>query len=725
MHELLASADVLIESFDTQQLPALGLTPGALAEAFPHLVHVSISAFGRSGPKADWPATDLTVWAASGAQALAGDDDRAPVRTSVPQTWLHAGADAAGAALLALHARHRTGRGQHVDVSAQTSSAQAALGAILATMNNAGLQVQRVAGGLRASVRLRLTWPCLDGHVAITLLFGHAFTNANRNLLRWMHENGACSAAWVERDWGAEMLDVVMGEAEPDDYYELCQRIEQFTLVRTQSMLFEEGLKRGCYIAPTYDLNGLLQEGHFQARDFWRVQSLVGGSALLPGPFAKFSATPLRTLSPAPLPDSASVATLLETPRPPPPTGNGAAPAGCRPLDGLKVLDFMWVIAGPLFTRVLTDYGADVIKVESSTHLEPVRGASTNKNGEAGLETGVPFASFNAGKRGITIDPSNPVGREVILDLVRWADVVTESFSPRAMAGWGLDYASLRAVNPNLIMISSCLMGQTGPRAKVPGYGNMAAALTGFYDLTGWPDRSPAGPYLAYTDGVAPRFMLAGLLAALEHRRRTGQGQHIDLSQAEAAIHLLTPALLDAQLNQHVAHRCGNRDRDLCPHGVFATANHDEWLAVACRDDADWRTLAALLDGVDASWSVQERFAREDAIEAALGAWVAQRDVDAAEAELIALGIPAHRVQNSTECMADPQLAHREHFIEVPHSACGSFVVEASRYRLSDTPARTTRAGPTLGEHNYEVLSEVLGYDDDRIADVYAALAME
>ena len=198
----------------------------------------------------------------------------------------------------------------------------------------------------------------------------------------------------------------------------------------------------------------------------------------------------------------------------------------------------MWVIAGPFFTRVLADYGATVIKVESSTKLEPARGSPTFKNGEPGLESGVPFANFNAGKLGITVDPSNPVGREVIRDLVRWADVVTESFSPKAMKAWNLDYEALREVNPDIIMVSSCLMGQTGPRAQVPGYGNMAAAITGFYDLTGWSDRSPAGPFLAYTDGVSPRFMLASLLAALDHRRRAGRGQHIDLSQSEAALHL-------------------------------------------------------------------------------------------------------------------------------------------------------------------------------------------
>ncbi len=588
LRELAAGADVLIESFSGADARRLGLDYETLAAVNPGLVCVSLSPFGRTGPKADWPATDLTVWASSGAHILAGDDDRAPVRTSVPQSFLHAGADAACAALIALEARHRTGLGQQVDVSAQQSSAQAALGMILAAPNNGGFAVRRVAGGLRGTFPIRFSFPCRDGYVTITLMFGHAFEEPNRKLLRWLHEHGACSVEDVTKNWIAEVGAIEAGERPVDGYLELCARIEAFTLARTQQELFREGLERGVYIAPAFDI---------------------------------------------------------------------------------------------------------------------------------------------AGKLGVTVDPGHPAGREVILDLVRWADVVTESFSPKAMKAWNLDYPVLREVNPSLIMLSSCLMGQSGPRAMVPGYGNMASALAGFHNLTGWPDRSPAGPFLAYTDTISPRIMVASLLAALEHRRLTGEGQHIDVSQAEAAIHLLAPAILDYEANGRIWRRMGNRDMELCPHGVYPARGEDRWVAVACQSDAAWQALGEVM-GLDEAAADPElataegRRQRADELDGQVAGWTCSRDEREVESALVAAGVAAHVVQNTAECAADPQLRHRNHFRTVANASAGELVVEGSPFQLSRTPARVGRAGPELGEHNFRVLEEILGYHSERIADLLASGAM-
>jgi crotonobetainyl-CoA:carnitine CoA-transferase CaiB-like acyl-CoA transferase len=610
-----------------------------------------------------------------------------------------------------------------VDVSAQQSSAQAALSAILATPNGGGMTINRAAGGLAGLFPIRLTWPCKDGYVAITFLFGPAFTEPNKRLLNWLFENGVCTADDVELDWGLEIAVMNTEGKSPEPYFALCKKIEQFTMERTQSELFEEGLQRGIYIAPTFDVDGLMQEAHFKARNFWHSIEVSGRDALVPGAFAKFSDTPLKLPGAATTPVSPVQLKQRISRQPTSESGQNTD----TPLTGLKVLDFMWVIAGPFFTRVLADYGATVIKVESSTKLEPARGSPTFKNGEPGLESGVPFANFNAGKLGITVDPSNPAGREVILDLVRWADVVTESFSPKAMKAWNLDYEALREVNPDIIMVSSCLMGQTGPRAQVPGYGNMAAAITGFYDLTGWSDRSPAGPFLAYTDGVSPRFMLASLLAALDHRRRTGRGQHIDLSQAEAALHLLVPAILDYQLNDHLWHRDGNRDRDLCPHGVYPARGTDRWVAIACQSDRAWVAFQTVLGWVEdeSLATVDARRLRQDELDRRIGEWTVTQDERSIEATLVDAGVAAHVVQNSPECWSDPQLTHRQHFVRADHASLGEIVVEGSRFKLSRTPAELHRAGPELGEHNVHVLETVLGYGSDQIADVFASMAME
>ena len=700
LEDLLAGADFLIESFSTGESEARDLVPESVAARHPYLIHISLTPFGKTGPKANWPATDLTVWAASGAHALAGDDDRAPVRTSVPQAALHAGADAVGAALIALYERHASGLGQHIDVSMQQSCAQAALSANLAVPNNGG-QISRIAGGIAGVFPVRLTWPCRDGYIALTLLFGPAFTEPNARLMRWLFDEGAIGSDFAGRDWGDELALMFRGEKAPDDYFTLCDSIESFTRQYTQQELFEAGLTRGIYIAPTLDIAGLLSEPHFHARDYWHA---IEGGMRVPGPFARFSATPLNARGKAPALGSSRHPDWAPRSLP------SGEPSTSRPLAGLKVLDFMWVIAGPFFTRVLTDYGATVIKVESSKRLEPARGAPTFKDNEPGLDTGIPFQNFNAGKLGMTLDPNNEAARKIILELVQWADVVTESFSPKAMKAWGLDYESLRNVNPNLIMLSSCLMGQTGPRAQVPGYGNMAAAIAGFYDLTGWDDRSPAGPYLAYTDGVAPRFMLAGLMAALEHRRGTGEGQHIDLSQAEAAIHFLAPAILEYERTGQIWHRMGNRDRNLQPHGVYPAAGDDAWIAIACVDDASRDALRSIVGELD---------------DGAIATWTITHTVSEAEAILIEAGVPAHGVQNSAECGADPQFAAREHFIEVPHTSEGAMVIENTRCKLSRTPGAPSHAGPELGEHNVYVLQEILGYDDEQLANAFASLAME
>ena len=731
--DLIDRADVLIHPFTKTQAATHGLDFDNLAVRNPKLVVVAITPFGSDGPKSDWAASDLTVWAASGAHYLGGDADRPPVRTSVPQSFLHASADAAGAALLALTERQSSGLGQYVDVSAQVSSAQAALAANLAVPNGSGYEVEREAGGLRGVFPIKMTWPCRDGHVAITLLFGPSFDEPNRRLLTWCMEEGHCVQEDVDTAWGQELMAMVSEQKSPEAYFELCKKVEAFTINKTQQALFEEGIKRGVYIAPTLDISGLMDEQHFRARSYWHQLQLNNPDDRtldVPGAFAKFSRTPL-TLPDAARPlGSTSRAQVFDNSKRDISPNHISDNSPSRPLEGLKVLDFMWVIAGPFFTRVLANHGATVIKLESSVRLEPARGTPTFKNAEAGIETSVPFSNFNTDKLSLTIDPANPMGREVILDLVRWADVVTESFSPKAMQGWGLDYDTLKKVNTDIIMLSSCLMGQTGPRASVAGYGNMAAALSGFYDLTGWADRSPAGPYLAYTDGVAPRFMLMSVLSALEHRRKTGEGQHIDISQAEAAIHLLAPAVYDYGLNGNIWHRAGNRDPGMAPNGVFPTAEDETWIAITAGNDSHWQALCHVLDikelADDSAFATfAGRQANESIIEQQMAKATKAYKAEDLQAKLISAGVPAHKVLNSQAANADPQFKHRNHFIEVPHTATGSMVVENTRFQLSRTPGRVERAGPELGEHNFQVLKEILGYDDDRIADVYASLAME
>ena len=726
---LAASADVLIESAAPGRMAGLGLGYAALAAVSPGLVYVSITPFGQDGLRAHWQATDLTIWAASGAMALGGDTDRAPVRTTVPQAFLHAGADAAVGALLALHERERSGLGQHVDVSAQQSSAQAALSFNLAAPNDSD-PVTRIAGGLRAGpLPLQLTWPCNDGYVAITLLFGTPFAQNNRRLLQWLFDEGLCTADDRAHSWDSLMVDVLTGKTTLDGYRRYCAQIGELTARHSRSELAAEGLRRGIYLCPILDMRGLLEEPQFRAREYWQtIVSADGLAHRYPGPFAK--ATPaIGAARRAPLLGEHTAEVLAEPPRHRDPAAPASVVGVTRPLEGLKVLDMTWVFAGPLCTRLLSDFGATVVKVESSTHIDAAR-AGLGLRRTPGLENSVAFLTFNAGKNGITLDPNTPEGRQAVLDLAQWADVLVESYSPKAMRGWGLGYEELRAANPRLIVLSTCLMGQSGPLAMMAGYGNMAAAVSGFYDLTGWPDRSPAGPFLAYTDGVAPRYIAAALLRALYERRETGQGQYIDLSQAEAAMHFLAPALLDQEVNGHTWSRMGNADLQLAPHGAFPAAGEDQWLAIACQDDAAWPRLCAAAGLSDLARRMELTTAagrREHAgpIETRLAAWTALRPAEESVALLQAAGVAAYTVQNSAEAWADPQLQARGHFAAVPHSIHGTVVVEAPRIRLSRTPGRVERAGPTIGEHNAFVLQSLLGYSDDAVATLAIAGALQ
>jgi crotonobetainyl-CoA:carnitine CoA-transferase CaiB-like acyl-CoA transferase len=399
------------------------------------------------------------------------------------------------------------------------------------------------------------------------------------------------------------------------------------------------------------------------------------------------------------------------------------------PLKDVKICDFMWVMAGPASTRIIADYGATIVRIESPTRVDTARTLQPFHGNQLGPDSSGLFANCNAGKFGISLDLGNPASRAVVHDLVRWADVVTESFSPKAMRAWGFDYEALRAVNPGLIMLSSCLMGQTGPLAKIAGFGNMAAAISGFHNLTGWPDRAPSGVFGAYTDYVAPRYTAMAILAALDHRRRTGQGQYIDQSQAECAIHFLGPAILDYTVNGRVEERVGNSDPAFAPHGVYPAAGDDQWVAIVCRNDDDWRRLCAAMENADLAHnshyaSAAGRLEHRDAIDSSIAAWTRTLDRSAIESRLQSRGVPAHQVQNSTDAYADPQFAHRGHFVALDHPSLGQFTVEGPRAKLSRTPAAVRRAAPSLGQDNQQVLETILGYDETRITELVASGAL-
>ncbi|MGE0730069.1 MAG: CoA transferase [Acidimicrobiia bacterium] len=712
---LAAGADIIL---DCGALAPLGIDRAALdalREANPQLVTVSITAYGDDGPKAGWPATDLTIAAAGGQLSLTGDQDRPPVRISVPQSWLQGAAEAVNGALIALHERTVSGRGQHVSVSCQQAMLQCTQMSMLASLVGAPLY-QRCAGGiLIGPYRVQFVYPARDGHVSITFLFGQMIGPFTQRLMDWVHEEGHCSAELRDLDWVDFFNLLFSGRLEPGVLAEAVAAVGALTATKTKAELVAGAKERRLLLAAVATTADVVESEQLAARDYW---DLVDG-VRVPGPFAKASRTPLRRLGAPPAPGSTTVEELASE-RPAPPTTSPAAPtipSGTaptrRPLEGVKVLDLTWAIAGPMCTRVLADWGATIVRVESERRPDIIRNAGPFLAGTpGGIEDTAQWHNPNAGKLSVTLNLSTPEGRDVIRDLVRWADVVVESFTPKAMRNWDLGYEQLAELNPSIIMLSTCLMGQTGPDRDFAGFGNLAGAVAGFYDLTGWADRPPAGPFLAYTDYTSPRLSLSVLLAALEHRRRTGEGQYLDFSQAEAALHFLSPALLAYSRDGVVLTRRGNDDDVLSPHGVYPCAGENRWIAIAC--DHTGRDVLAGMVGVGPA-------ALDDDT---LAAWTAPQPAEQLQQRLVAAGIAAHQVQNAEECAADPQLAHRQHFRNVAHPLHGSTWVEGPHFLLSRSPGGPAWAGPTMGQHNEEVLNGILGYDADRVADLVIADAI-
>jgi len=715
---LASTADVVIEC------GAVAADLDGWRRANPGLVTVSITPFGPDGPKSAWAATDLTVLAAAGPLIMTGDEDRAPVRSPVAQAFLHAAGDAACGALMALVERASSGLGQHVDVSAQISVAQATQSIILAESYGSPFS-QRFGGGARSGqLRNQLVFPARDGYVTILFAFGSAIGPFSARLMAWVHESGFCDASTVAKDWIA-YGSLLMTGAEPVEEFERVKAcVVAFTSAHTKAELFEGAQARRVLLAPLSSPAEVVASDQLASRGFWEPVEIGGRTVHAPGAFARPSVTPLRALAPPPRLGGHNGG-IEDRPAPsPPPGGETDRPRGL-PLAGIKIVDLSWAWAGPTVTRALADFGATVIKLESSRRIDTARTVGPWWHGQVGGENSAPFHNLNAGKRAITVDLATAEGRGVALDLCRWADVVTESFSPKAMAAWGLGYEALRRANPGVIMMSSCLMGQTGPLAGFAGYGNLAAAWCGFAEMVGWSDRPPVGPFGAYTDYISPRLALATLLAALDHRRRTGEGQFIDVSQAEAALHFLTPALLDAQVNGRTAVRCGNDDDAMAPHGVYRTRGEDRWIAVACETDQQWERLTGAIGRPDlAGWSTAERLDRRRLLDGLVEQWTAGRDQFAAQDQLQALGVPAHAVQHSPECVRDPQLRHLGHFVTVEHPDLGPVEIEGPRYRLSATPG-VVGAPPTLGQHVLEVLQDVLGYDEERISRLLASGALD
>ncbi len=721
-------ADVVLESFPPGWLEERGIGWETLRAANPRLVHCSITPFGRVGPWSRFRASDLVVVAMGGNAVMTGDPDRAPLRCTLPTSTFHGAPEAALGVVLALHAREATGRGELVDVSLQ----ECQLGTL---MGGPGQLALRGRGPRRSGPRTGRTreiWPAKDGCVSFGLRGGPARAPGLAALVELMAESGM-APAWLRAvDWSGFNHNTLTD----DEVARFEAAFGEFFRGSALRELFEEALRRRILLAPCNDAAGVAAQAQLRARGLFMSLEHPELDARIehPAGFARSSAHAIGVLSRAPRVGEHDAEVLREWAG----EGTGRATAGTSAAGvafdagasadgifaGLKVLEFGSGAAGPLVTRYFVEQGATVVRVESSRRPDFLRTIHLTDANPFGLDGSPMFVLLNPGKQSVRLDLAKPEGVALARRLMAWADVVTENFAPGVMARWGLDWESARKTRPDLVWLSGCLFGQTGPQRRYPGFGGQGSAIAGFNHLTGWPDREAIGPYATITDSLSPRFGALLVAAALYERRRTGGGQHIDLSQIETGVYCLSEMVVLHSANGEVAARLGNHDPNAAPHAIYPCQGEDRWIAIAVLSDDEWQMLVRVLG--DPPWAdsrfatLAGRKAREDELDARIGEWTRGLEAYDLMRRLQGVGVRAGVVQTFEDLLRDPQLAARGHFRRLAHGHLGELLFEHSGLRLGSHPPRLDRPGPNLGEHDRDVLGGILGLDAREIERLIA-----
>jgi benzylsuccinate CoA-transferase BbsF subunit len=394
-------------------------------------------------------------------------------------------------------------------------------------------------------------------------------------------------------------------------------------------------------------------------------------------------------------------------------------------LEGIKVVDFGWAVVAPLTALVLAHHGATVIRIESRHRMDIARSSWVHKDDIPGPDRCANFTALNSAKYGMTLNLKHPKGVEIARRLVAWSDIVGENFAPGVMDKLGLGYNTLKKIKPELIMFSASNLGQTGPEAKQPGYGTMLVSYSGFSDLTGWPDRIPSQPQGAYTDYIAPRLLIPTLLAALDYRRRTHKGQYFDMSQMEAALQFMAPAIMDYTINSRILSRRGNSCDYAVPHGVYPCKGDDRWCAISVYSDKEWKALLGAMDNPE--WAQDDKLntlrgrkQQEDEIDRLLCQWTCNYTAEEVMEKLQKAGIAAGVVKNSADIQSDPQLNYRRYFSQLEHPEIGWQLYEGvAGYTMSETPAEIDKPAPLLGQHTEYVCRKILGMTDEEFISLY------
>jgi crotonobetainyl-CoA:carnitine CoA-transferase CaiB-like acyl-CoA transferase len=690
---------LLVSDADIVLHPGQVALPGVAGPSdAPAAVWVYVTPFGSDGPRASWTATDLGIMASSGNLYLSGYPDRAPVRCSEPLSEAHAGPEVVLAALLALPQRPVV-----VDVSMQEAVLAANMG--LSDRARTTGEVLGRDGGV-GGVGTTPVWACLDGYVVLGLAGGTARQATMTRLFELMAAAGhpsddLASEPWTFERWMALGAD---GKAAVSD------RIAAFFRSQSARELQEIALRENLMWAAVHTARDVLSSEQLRSRRFFA--RMPSGGFPVPGYIAQVREGPRQDAAQPVLGTPARSLATGPARRQLRRIGGKSWQAGPAPdWERLAIAEFTTSAAGPILGRYFAEQGSTVIRIESAGNPDFLR--MHGRTADYGLDAAPMFDIVNAGKLSVCLDMSRPEGRAIARRIALRADLVVENFGPKTMPKLGLNYDNLQAERADLIMLSSCLNGQTGPHASYPGFGGQGSALSGYTFLASWPDRAPLGPVQAVTDSISPRFGALLLAALLYRRERTGRGAYVDLSQVEVAAWTLSPWLAaESALGPDLQHY-GNRDPDgiRVPHGVFPAAGPDRWVALSAGSDADWRQLAGLMGGgLPARWdSLAVRIREIDAVEAAVAAWTRVRTAPQVAGILQAAGLEGVVAASGADCMSDIQLHHRRHYQALGHPTLGERLYERSGFRIGTGGTGYRRPSPLLGQHAEAVLGSLLG----------------
>lgn len=705
---LLAGADVLIESFRPGHLAAHGLGPAEVCARHPHLVYTSFTPFGSFGPYKDWVATDPVLAAAGGLMFKAGVPEKDPLVPPANLAGDVASVSAAFATATALLQRAKTGAGQHIDFSAVLGVAQTS------DWSYPNASISRAANAPYSEVRagsgpVYTIYRCKGGFVRLVVLSPRQW----RSLWEWMGK----PEEFADPHWEQFVNRLMAADV-------LTPAYEAHFSKMTMEEVSAEAQRRGIVCTPVLRPEEVLANEHLLSRGTFVEMALPGGdSAPMASGFIEMDGTRQGPRSAAPTlgrdTDAVAAEPVGSRPRP------DGIPAPAAPFAGLRVLDFGIGGVGVECARLFAEYGADVIKIESRTYPDFIRTVT-------GSEMSTSFASSSRSKRSFGVDLKSAEGRRLVLELARQADVVVENNSTGTMDDLGVGYDDLKAANPRLVMVSSQLLGSHGAWADWIGYGPSTQPLGGLVHLWNYDDQEfPAGSTAIFPDHLAGRVCALAAVAALLRRERTGRGGHAEVAQIESVTGMIGELLWKAAFEPGSVGPRGNRNERGAPWGAYRCLGEEQWCVITVRDDRDWAGLKRALG--EPGWAndpayatAAGRHAAHDAIDAALGAWTAERDRLGVCEALQAEGVPAGPMFTATDQMDDPQFQAWEYGRSIHQpELMATFDLEGPAFRATGMTDVFVDRAPQLGEHTREIATSPLGLTEAEVDALLASAVLE